>query len=265
MSLEILQASPDVESLCMAFENMFKCFYGQPIDPLSTDDDLKALVSLADQYDALQSISTSVRTALFEKGSIGTRISQQPVIFLDFGYKLQSARIFKEAFIHVVGKMFERKDPYTLDAMATKIPEPAFRAVELEYSRLEILVADAMRRFLVFDFAIPLFAPRMVKGLVRNEIGRIFAEFGAYGEEGGLFRAIAKSGFEPTEKDLQDHRGDYKPSETPANLVDRSRQLVVLVQEVASPLAKCNLRLRQKMPPYLTCAEFKDEDLPWLK
>lgn len=248
----------------MAFENMFKCFYGQPIDPLSTDGDLKALASLADQYDALQSISASVRTALFENGNIGTRISGQPVIFLDLGYKLQSARIFKEAFIHVVGRMFERKDPYTLDAMATKISEPAFRAVELEYSRLEILVADAMRKFLVLDFAIKPSAPRMVKGLVRNEIGRIFAKSGEHGMEGELFREITNSNFEPTEKDLQDHRVDW-PAGTPTNLKNDSRQFVGLVKKVASPLAKCNLQSGQKWSSYLTCAEIKDEGLPWLK
>lgn len=81
---------------------LFSSFYRLRID-VKQQPVLSAVISLVDQYEALDTISNSIRADLFEWEGLDAEIKDFPRIFLDLGYKLKSAQIFKEAFIHCVG------------------------------------------------------------------------------------------------------------------------------------------------------------------
>lgn len=121
-----------------------------------------------------------------------------------------------------------------------------------ETYRLEQLVATAMRRFL----GLSGFGEytRHVRSLVRGELGRCFDQYPEAGKEGKLFRMIVENPFTAEERGEERDWG---------GLQYQARGLVAKVKALAGALVVNNLSLKQEMD-YLTCAELKEDALPWL-
>lgn len=56
-----------------------------------------ALVTLADQYNAIDSIGEGIRSSFFEWPMVEADITLDPVSVLAMGYTLRSERVFREA------------------------------------------------------------------------------------------------------------------------------------------------------------------------
>lgn len=239
------------------------------------------LVFLADQYDALGLVAESIRASFFEWPELDVRIKENPRDFLVLGNKLQSARVFKEAFIHTVGGFVSnRNETFNPWVRQGIVPEDVAGLVSLECYRLDQLVANAIKSFLVLGteekadsigtrtngtaYTIVGTRPsnRQATAILKGRLGRYITEFGAPGSEGALFRRIVNDPFLVT-------RGEIVKLDIPY-LDDISQRiqscinvLVLEIKKVSSVLTKNNLRIKEEMD-YLTCAEFSEEDVPWI-
>lgn len=249
----------DAHIIYEVYAEMFRCFYHQPIASGSLVVAIR-LVSLADQYGALGPVTDRIRISFFEREDLDAAIENSPHIFLNLGYKMESARIFREAFIHIVGTWDVKEQKYPQDNSGLpyqEISEPLLTLVMSEVGRLKQLVADAMLSFLALNNHGAYI--HRVQTLVRNELGRCFdryAELGV-GHEGVLFRSIVNSPFQPLVSEFPD-----LDKEMLAALQHQASGLISKVKGVAKALAKNNSGLKREVD-YLTCAEIAHEDLPW--
>lgn len=246
------------DALHTAYETMFKSFYRQPI-PRMTLETCMATASLADEYGALCSVRDSICARLFEWDELDDQIEQNPLEFLLLGYKLESGRIFNEAFIHVVGMHCGELDKLTFPSWCSdlNVPVSLLRLINLECGRLNKLLLNAMRKCLLVPMSYDgCDSAKAAIILLRLSLSRCFSSYGAAGSEGLLFRQIA-SGLKPSDSDI----GWAIPYE---------RVLLPIYQEISDPiksmalvLGKNNLRSKKYMS-YLTCAEpLEDTGFPW--
>lgn len=240
-----------MEGYCANLKTMFKAFYRQRFHGPTQDDEFIALAVLADYYDALHSISGSILVSIFELSDFEERIERNPLKFLYLGYKLQSARIFNESFVHFVGIYCGRLDaPITtlLVDFRPCIPETVACCIRSEWSRINQLLFVAMRECLCFNCDETIPRNRIYNQSIRGEIGRCFKLYGNPGQEGLLFREIADSTFTPTKADA-----DQYLKHTRGYPAEDIRSLTEGIVNLASDLCENNLRSKKKMS-YLTCA-----------
>lgn len=241
---------------------MFKCFYRQPIT-VRTLEECTALISLADQYDALPSVTDSIRASFFEWPELDVQIKNNPTPFLKLGYSMQSVRVFNEAFIHVVGLFCGRPGELYTWAQDSSIPESVTRVVSAECRKLEQMATGALKKLLILS---PEHRARWaVAGVVADEVALAILKrklsascFETVGHEGAFFRGILHSNYDITKADIERLDSDVLF----VNVVTASRLFADQIKTIVSGLAKSNLRLNEQMM-YLTCAELSDEDLPW--
>ncbi|KAI5841394.1 hypothetical protein DFP73DRAFT_555582 [Morchella snyderi] len=235
------EAADTLANFYHLYTQLFSAFYRLPL-AIPDHHSLSALIDLADQYQCLPVVADSIRSTLFERPTLDREIRDAPTRFLTIGHKLRSVRIFREAFIHCVG----------LRTIADA-PTPLIAAmITAEMYRLEQLVAAAMRQFL----GLSGFGEytRHVRSLVRGELGRCFDQYPEAGKEGKLFRMIVENPFTAEERGEERDWG---------GLQYQARGLVAKVKALAGELVLNNLRLKQEMD-YLTCAELREDLLPWL-
>lgn len=246
------------DALHTAYETMFKSFYRQPI-PSMTLETCKAAVSLADEYGALCSVRDSICARLFEWDELDDRIEQNPLEFLLLGYKLESGRIFNEAFTHVVGMRCGELDKLTFSPWCSdsNVPASVLRSIDLECGRLNKLLLNAMRECLRVPVSYD--GGDSVKAafiLLRLSLSRCFSSYGAAGSEGLLFRQIAR-GPKPLDSDIN-WAIPYERVFLPIY-----QEISDQIKSMALVLGKNNLRSKKYMN-YLTCAEpLKDTGFPW--
>lgn len=257
-------ATPDnrmIEKHCSTFQLMFRCFYRQPVTIRSLEE-CTALVLLANQYEAVDSIADSIRASFFEWPELDVQIKESSTPFLVLGYKLKSVRIFKEAFIHVVGLLCGRHDKLRNWAKDPSIPEPVIDLVREECSRLVQLSASAIRELQVIglngiirDSAYH----RVAVAILRDALGVCWANYRTHGNDGALFRMITNCRYEISDADIR----RYQSTAHITNVIGVSVPLAAEIRKVVSGLVRNNLRLKEEMD-YLTCAELSDDGLPWL-
>jgi len=92
------------------YDNLFRTMYQYPpildsINIATAYTECKALLHLADMYDALEIVGSRVDHHLLRFGArLFKQIAKYPPSYLKLGYLARSATIFTEAFIHVVGQ-----------------------------------------------------------------------------------------------------------------------------------------------------------------
>ena len=92
------------------YDNLFRTMYQYSpsfdnVNIATAYTECKALLHLADMYDALEIVGTRVDHHLLRFGSrLFKQIAKYPPSYLKLGYLARSKTIFTEAFIHVVGR-----------------------------------------------------------------------------------------------------------------------------------------------------------------
>lgn len=249
-----------IHTLYTTYETMFKAFYRQPIPEMNLRA-CTAVVSLADQYEALHSIHDSICARLFEWDELEDQIENKPLQFLLLGYKLQSCRVFNEAFIHVIGTQCGELDSPAFSSWCSdsNVPESVLHLIKSECNKLNKLLLDAMRKFL------RIHPGRDVDSLAGSELlrlsfSRCFSNYGAVGNEGLLFRLIA-SGLKPLDSDVRSLSNKSKIEQ--GSLLIAYNEIILPIKLVALALSKNNLRSKKPMS-YLTCVgPLKDTEFPW--
>lgn len=92
------------------YDNLLRCCYQHPpsldsVNIATAYTECKALLHLADMYDALEIVGTRVDHHLLRFGArLFKQIAKYPPSYLKLGYLARSRTIFTEALIHVVGQ-----------------------------------------------------------------------------------------------------------------------------------------------------------------
>ncbi|KAL7274257.1 hypothetical protein RUND412_002851 [Rhizina undulata] len=249
---------PPPETDIQALENLLKSFYHQSLTVHSTDT-LFALAGTAEKYSALQVVAAPIFESLFSLTTIETQILQNPVQFLLLGYKLKSAELFEEAFIHVAGQW---RNP-GFSETHQDLPEPVLELVEAESLRLERMVAEAMRKL----HGIKYQTCRLSKRIVLEKVNEVFRRFGQPGREGVLFAKLAGCTFELSKEDEEEHAKWRRGNRCTLGGIDVSLEECLVqaasgVRVIAAELTKNNTRLGEQQR-YLTCGELPDGEFPW--
>lgn len=143
-----------------AYDNLFRVFYNYSpnIDAVNIAQayvECKALLQIADIYDALEVVGPRIDHHLLRFGSqLWRQIAKYPPSYLKLGYLARSKAIFGEAFIHVVGNwpacaqqlgytgpLAPRSPPAQLPRGAAQLPEAVFELIEDKVDELEDLKA----------------------------------------------------------------------------------------------------------------------------
>ncbi|KAJ9197543.1 hypothetical protein DTO164E3_5685 [Paecilomyces variotii] len=135
-----------VDPLIRDYDNLFRIFYNYPpvlnsMNIASAYAECKALLGLADMYDALPVTGSRVDHHLLRFGSrLFKQIAKYPPSYLKLGYLARSRIIFSEALIHVVGQ-WPAALPHLREAPYSPIPDSVLDLIEDKVDDLEELKA----------------------------------------------------------------------------------------------------------------------------
>lgn len=120
------------------YDNLFRTMYQYPpvldnVNIATAYTECKALLHLADMYDALEIVGTRVDHHLLRFGArLLKQIAKYPPSYLKLGYLARSRTIFAEALIHVVGQW-----PLARPQLNNQVDAAVMDLIEDKYDELE--------------------------------------------------------------------------------------------------------------------------------
>ncbi|RPB11926.1 hypothetical protein P167DRAFT_565538 [Morchella conica CCBAS932] len=251
------------EKHCAAFRTLFAFFYRQH-SPLTTLPECTAVVALAASLEALDSIADSIRARLLEWPHIDAQIREAPTAYLVLGYRVKSVRVFREAFIHVVGKLCGRHEGLMRWCKDRSVPESVVALVKAECSRLTAVSMTAVKSLQCIGSGGAAGEResdhyKVAVAVLRERLASCLELHGGEGSEGALFRMIVNCRFDISAYDVE----RYSTRANVDAVVNSSARIVERIREIARRLVKNNLRRGEEMA-YLTCAELADDEVPWV-
>jgi hypothetical protein len=120
------------------YDNLFRTMYQYPpvldsVNIATAYTECKALLHLADMYDALEIVGTRVDHHLLRFGArLFKQIAKYPPSYLKLGYLARSQTIFAEALIHVVGQW-----PLARPQLSNSIDAAVMDLIEDKHDELE--------------------------------------------------------------------------------------------------------------------------------
>ncbi|KXL50078.1 hypothetical protein M433DRAFT_158340 [Acidomyces richmondensis BFW] len=120
------------------YDNLFRTMYQYPpvldsINIATAYTECKALLHLADMYDALEIVGSRVDHHLLRFGArLFKQIAKYPPSYLKLGYLARSRTIFTEALIHVVGQW-----PLAAPQLRNHIDDTVLDLIEDKYDELQ--------------------------------------------------------------------------------------------------------------------------------
>lgn len=141
LHISAAETDPDDDTF-RDYDNFFRIFYNYPptLDPINIANayvECKALLQLADMYDALEVIGPRVDHHLLRfQGRLWKQIAKYPPSYLKLGYMARSKAIFSEAMVHVVGQW-----PQGVNQLRGHAPEAVLELIEDKVDELEELKA----------------------------------------------------------------------------------------------------------------------------
>ncbi|KAI5837845.1 hypothetical protein DFP73DRAFT_635870 [Morchella snyderi] len=252
------------EKHCAAFRTLFAFFYRQH-SVLTTFPECTAVVALAASLEALDSIADSVRSRLLEWPHIDAQIREAPTAYLVLGYRIKSVRVFREAFVHVVGKLScGRHEGLVRWCKDRSVPESVVALVKAECSRLMGVSMAAAKSLQCIGSGGAVGEResdhyKIAVAVLRERLALCVELHSGEGTEGALFRMILNGRFDISAYDVE----RYSSRANVEAVVDSSMGMVEKIREIAKGLVKNNLRRGEEMA-YLTCAELLDDEVPWV-
>lgn len=148
------------ELIVQAYDSLFRIFYNYPpsldaVDIAHAYVESKALLQLADMYDALDVVGPRIDHHLLRFGAkLWKQIAKYPPSYLRIGYLARSRAIFSEAVVHVVGSWpscaqqlgyvgpyAPRGNTITTPQQATQLSDAVWEIIEDKVDELEELKA----------------------------------------------------------------------------------------------------------------------------
>jgi hypothetical protein len=190
------------------------------------------LVRLADQYCSLAVVSQPIEDHLLALPHLPETVAHCALDFLTVASKIRSRKLFRDAFIHTVGrwKILRHQHHYDEDW-----PDGLRAAIDAEYMRICELTIKVDRGLLAVSVVTGQ-DPMAIHNLAVWMKQSASQDTG----EGTLYRKIALSNFEA------------------------DREFCRMIGEITDPLLKNNLGLaRHNNFGHLTCAELTGKEFPW--
>ncbi|KAL7274256.1 hypothetical protein RUND412_002850 [Rhizina undulata] len=269
---------PTMIKACEALGNIFNCFYRQSLvfSPSPTPRDFISLINTAEKYGALEVCTAAIQSALFNIVDIDEKVCKSPVSYLLIAYKVESAMLFREAFVHTVGQWHLDNFPDAEDDLV--LPKEIVKLVKVENKRLLKMVVSTTRSLLSVNTNAYRSWSKMKCGfariLVLDEVNKAFIDFSAPGKEGMLFTRL--NDFQSISKiyAIETHDEFCSTTKCPAKIYswdpendtrnDRLNEWIkTFLCLSVKDLVKVNLRSNTKAR-YLTCANITDDMMPWL-
>ena len=150
----IPQQPPDpasINPLIRDYDNLFRIFYSyepvlNPTNIASAYSECKALLSIADMYDALQVVGPRIDHHLLRFSSrLFKQIAKYPPSYLKLGYLSRSRIIFSEALTHVVGQWpaaypyLKTPNDQSQSGVGYEVPQSVIDLIEDKVEELEEL------------------------------------------------------------------------------------------------------------------------------
>ncbi|KAK4224952.1 hypothetical protein QBC38DRAFT_282863 [Podospora fimiseda] len=134
--------TPEEQDILRDYDNLFRIMYNYPpyLESINIADayiQCKSLLTLADQYDALQVVGPRVDHHLLQfQSRLWKQIAKYPISYLRLGYLARSKVIFQEALVHVVGQW-----PAGERSIRAALPESVVDIIEDKVDELEETVS----------------------------------------------------------------------------------------------------------------------------
>ena len=282
----IAVTGPPIE-LCEAYNNLFLIFYSKPpvISTTSVSIALKQcedLISVAKPLESLSVVRPYLGNAIGRFGrQLYLAIMAEPFRWLELSMILESAVIFKEAVIHIVGAY--TPGPSGQINLPTDIPQYVrdliiFKVRYLDQQRMDVnerlfsssIVIDS--KIVTFSFVdTSIFSTWLVVQIWRDWFCREMAGVHLNPHKtGALYRTFAKSG------------DAYLPTVAVKAIVEKIRDPIKVdveelredlellrkfAQEAVKELCENNsmVDVQEAGIEYLTCTRIMDEELPWFE
>lgn len=277
------------------YETIFYAFYNKE---LTIDDiDIQAalencyqLIQISDYLGCTGLISKPIEVALLKHGQdLFCTIQSIPYAWVKIAYRIRSEIIFKECLIHLVGNWKTSKLQTHLTERLRDVPglralvEKYHRALVSACKNLELgimsLYSEDMR-LPVSDLPIKREAYGkdilvwMALTFFRHWVGqRLILEHGHNALDGGyaLYRKIGTGGDEYMDKSVINQFHERFPMTKKAMNVLENHLMEIkdcmrgVVERHGILKSTCQLDVHRFPVPYLTCVDFRREDLPWLR
>ncbi|RMD44473.1 hypothetical protein DV735_g755, partial [Chaetothyriales sp. CBS 134920] len=282
------------------YDNLFRIFYNFSPNLSTTNiasaySECKALLSIADMYDALPVVGPRIDHHLLRFGSrLFKQIAKYPPSYLKLGYLARSRIIFSEALIHVVGQ-WPMAYPYlqTNDLPAGgggyEVPQSVIDLIEDKVDELEELKAKVEAKL----FRLTLSSSRgervnpandYLSWLAMSLFRQWLAENTTPENPSRIYRLISSTdpqaylGHEELKRFLKCYPAGGSGSamlysrETLKRFERRMDQVKNLARDLIKPLTRNCLELDLRLLAdgeggglgYLTCVRVEDEDIPWI-
>lgn len=282
----IAMTGPPIE-LCEAYNNLFLIFYSKPpvISITSISIALKQcedLISLAKPLGSLSVVRPYLANAIGRFGKqLYLAIAAEPFRWLELSMILESAAIFKESIIHIVGTYSSTSDgQIDLPAATPQYVRDLiiYKVRNMDQHRMDVnerlfsssIVIDS--KTVTFSFVdMTTFSTWLVVQILRDWFCRQMAVAHLNPHKTGqLYRTLAKSGdaylSTATVKAVIEKIRDPVKVE-PDELKEDLELLKKFAQEAVKELCENNsmVDIQEAGIDYLTCTRIMDEELPWFE
>jgi hypothetical protein len=277
---------PPIE-ICEAYNNLFLIFYSRPpiISKTSVSvavEQCETLISIANRIEALPVIRPYLGNALGQFGKkLYTSVAAEPFRWLKISMMLESAVIFKEAMIHIVGAYVPGAEGQI--NIQVDIPQFVhelilFKVRQVDQQRMDVnerlfsssIVVDS--KTVTFSLAdTSVFSTWLVVQIWRDWFCRQMATVHLNPHKTGqLYRTLAKSGdaylaAAEVKAVIEKIREPVKVD--PDELEEDLGLLKKFALEAVQGLCENNsmLDIQEAGIGYLTCTRIMDEELPWFE
>jgi len=220
--------------MARSYDSLFRIIYHVPIAGYQTDGECESLLEVADLYCSRSVVAARIEHRLLSSPDIAQALAHRALEFLNLATKVRSRKLFKDAFIHLVGRWEAYSEVRDLD-----LPESIARLAKDEHSR----VIDRIFRTSFFDWGK---SGSMREGVTYRHISSP-ATWVVNGEEEEI-QAVIDARFPERAGGLQAFLARFPER----------------VQSIVAPLLKNNLVLGKGLNfQHLTCAELRDDQYPW--
>ncbi|KAI9716926.1 MAG: hypothetical protein M1812_005075 [Candelaria pacifica] len=266
----------DVSRELRGFESLCEILYSRQYQA-SNFDDLECLVRLADFYGALPTVSRSIKASMISLFSDFELLSVNCLLALKLGYQLRSPLLFREAFVHVVGKYcrlnrrhftnkgFSGRTQSLVEKHVDRLRESVDKIGQYLFSRIN--KGGDQRDLTQYC---PCLGPAMNASLKKWNYHEDRKK------EAHYYRSLYESEFSPTRAQCKEYQSQsWRRSASPVEitLAEASQALAnstaTLVRRKISPLMTNNLVCCASQSvgvgpvKYFLCAKISDEELPW--
>jgi len=243
--------------MARSYDSLFRIIYHAPIVGYQTDSECECLLEVADLYCSRSVVATQIEHKLLSSPDIAQALAHRSLEFLNLAVKVRSRKLFKDSFIHLVGRWAAYREVRDLD-----LPEGVTRLAEDEYNRIGGVIAVATNELqrLTVDSDEYSLAYRVIHRILRSSAKREDTR------EAVMYRQLSSPATWVMDREEEEIQAglDARFPERAGGLQAFLARIPERLQSIVAPILKNNLVLGKGLNfQHLTCAELRDDQYPW--